>query len=441
MTDLKRVAVEVVREARKEPVIGVEVLVVHSEQRDWRSDRPSPTRSEAGTSTVRVFLDGGRSAEVAREGLDPAVGVAAFHEAAALAAAAPPDPSAALAPRLDVPSRGLGICDPRQSILTDEDRQEALTWNVEACREVGAGVLPGLFVYRERVEQRAFASSRGVEALEKSTRFGLSGSASAAEAPEHLARAENASRNFADVASRPLGTDLGRMVLSMSRTASLPRSPSPILLSPVVVSQLLPEIMQVFRRETVEDTFLARHLNTALGVERLHVIDDASIPGALATRAFDDRGIPPVPVPLLREGVASGLFQGVGAARRRDQRPTGHETQGGGLWLGNLIVRPGGRSRNMIFPELGQFVLAEELVEPVVFDVKTGALRLRVRGFLAAAGAQSSAGQLGHIGVLTLETTVPELFRSIRELASDHERHGIVDTPSWVLSGPWFTVA
>ena len=92
MTDLKRVAVEVVREARKEPVIGVEVLVIHSEQRDWRSDRPSPTRSEAGTSTVRVFLDGGRSAEVAREGLEPAVGVAAFHEAAALAAAAPPAP-------------------------------------------------------------------------------------------------------------------------------------------------------------------------------------------------------------------------------------------------------------------------------------------------------------------------------------------------------------
>jgi predicted Zn-dependent protease len=431
MSEVKQTPAALVRLAQRRGAIAAEALVASSDQRSWRTGAAAPERNQASLMAVRVYVDGGGVGEATRGALQAEGHAELVEEALALARKAAPDPLAGPSHRLDIVTRGLGVLDSRQAHLTDPDRAEVLEWNAEGARDLLPDGHTAAFAYRELLDLRAYASSRGVEAAESSTRFGLHGQIFREGLP--LLSAENASRTFADIASRPLGVDLARLVEAMGRRASLPEGAPPLVLSPLFVSQLLPEVAMAFDREKVEagQGFLAGKMGSKIASPLVHILDDGGLPGALATRAFDDRGVPPSVIPLVREGVAHGLYQGVERARQREQRPSGHCALGGGLWLGNLVVRPGTRTRNMIFPELKAFVVVEAAVGRVRFDLQSGEVQATVRAFRG-----EGQGIIGYCGELLLRCPIEALLLAVVELASDHERHGIVDSPSWVLRGP-----
>ncbi len=137
-----------------------------------------------------------------------------------------------------------------------------------------------------------------------------------------------------------------------------------------------------------------------------------------------------MPLPLIREGTLGALYRSPRSARRYGTRPTGHTRADGSPWPGTLIVRPGGRSRNMMFPDVGRYLLIDELLDLSGVDLVTGALRLPVR---VALGEQGQI--LGGLGNAVLDTTISGLFHAIAEMASDTERHGSVDACTWVIEG------
>ena len=109
-------------------------------------------------------------------------------------------------------------------------------------------------------------------------------------------------------------------------------------------------------------------------------------------RAFDARGVF-LDLPIIREGVVGALYQDTELARELNSRPSGHEGPDG-CWPGNLVLRAGTRSRNMIFPELGPFLLLDDLnVSGRWFDLQTGKLRLKGHFF-----AGTSAEDLQYVG-------------------------------------------
>ena len=431
MSEVKQTPGALVRLAQRRGAVAAEALVASSDQRSWRTGLAAPERKQASLMALRVYVDGGGVGEATRGSLQDEGLSALVDEALAQGRQAAPDPYGGPSHRLDIATRGLGILDSRQVHLTDPDRAEVLEWNADGARELLPDGHTAAFTYRELLDQRAYASSRGVEASESSTRFGLLGQVYREGLP--LLSGENASRTFADIASRPLGVDLARLVGAMDRRAACPDGAPPLVLSPLFVSQLLPEVAMAFDREKVEagSCFLAGRMGARIASPLVHILDDGGLPGALATRAFDDRGVPPSVIPLVREGVAHGLYQGVERARQREQRPSGHCALGGGLWLGNLVVRPGTRTRNMIFPELKAFVVVEAAVGRVQVDLRSGAVSATVRAFRG-----EGQGIIGYCGELLLRCPLESLLTSVVELASDHERHGIVDSPSWVLRGP-----
>jgi hypothetical protein len=169
---------------------------------------------------------------------------------------------------------------------------------------------------------------------------------------------------------------------------------------------------------------------------RLHLYDDGLRMGGLGTRGFDDRGVPPMVVPLIREGVCGGFYQGPRIAAQADARPTGHARHDDALWPGNLVVRPGNRTRNMIFPELGAFLLIDDVLDVSGIDPRSGRVSAPVRVLVLQGTAV-----VGSPGVCRLETTADALLMGLRELASDQQRHGLVDTPTWVVEGVPLTAA
>jgi len=359
--------------------------------------------------------------------------------ARALASLAPARPGETEpAPRLDVRGRGLDICDRRLPFIDDNMRREVLESNLQACHAVDPRVRRVRFRYEELHETRAFASTAGLSVEEQGTRFALIGSASSATdaQPGRKVRGQLVSRNFAEVASRPLGHQLGTRLVATLQPAELPSTPTAVVFEQRAVAAMLPRILAAFSAERIGsgDSFLTGRVGTRVASSELHVVDDALRPGGMATRGFDERGVAPTSVNLLKEGRAAGLYQGPAAARMADARPSGHERSDGSIWPGNLVVRPGSRSRNMLFPDLGTFVIIDEIVDSASIDPASGTIDVGVLAFVADA-----SGPHGCAGVHRLRCTVDELLGGVKKVCSDQERHGIVDTATWIVNGIWLS--
>ncbi len=369
--------------------------------------------------TLRVWLEGGRAGVVAapsRGGL-----VAA---AIAAAEAAPPSSLAGPADKLPPTSGPLGIDDRRHEAIEEGDRNELLTL-AERALNLGGAQLRRLR-YVELRERRSWMSSRDVEQRSAATTYSLH--ATAALGDVELTH-RIGSRHFSDVASLPFGTELRRRLDGLSRKASLPGAPLPVVLDPRGMASLVRSIAPAFAAQSVATgNFLSGRLNRPLASPILHLTDDAGLASGLHTRAFDDRGVPPITVTLLKEGVPAGLFHDPESARAHGLRPTGHYLDGD-LRPSNLVVRPGSRTRNVILTELKDHLAADEL-PPV--DLATGRMHGPVR-----LGVVSGGQRVGAVTAV-LDVDVPTLLARITEVASDQERTEEVDAPTTIFDPlPW----
>lgn len=436
MTDLRRLSALLLAEARSAGAQWSEVVLAETTTRIATNRRdPCKVLGPEVAASLRVGLEDGRVGRIARA--NPAESDAAGMAGRALAEAkrAEPDPFDLPAEKMDLLAQGLQIADPRLSRLEDGDRRDVLSYNEDAARTLGRGVQVVGFQYEEILHRRLISTSRGQDGLETGSRFRLRGSVRPSGQPGLEISGVVESRRFADVASVPMGTEIGRRALALAGPATWPERPLPLVLEPRVLARLLPLVATAFDADLVAAgrSFVRSDALTAvqaIGSTKLHIVDDASLPGALETRAFDDRGVPPMPLPLIREGTLGALYRSPRSARRHGTRPTGHTLADGGAWPGTLVVRPGGRSRNMMFPDVGRYLVIDEILDLSGLNLATGALSLPVRVGL---------GELGHVlgglGMARLETTLSALFGAIQEMASDTERHGSVDACTWVLDG------
>jgi len=337
-----------------------------------------------------------------------------------------PTPFAGPPERYEQVGTGLGVFDRRQASIEDADREEAVNENVEDARSV-SGVKPLSFRYTEVLSDRAVHASIGPRSTEQSTHYTMTGRVGNGT---HVVEQAVQSRLFADVASLPLGADLAKQVMLYQDPAVLPTEALPVVIHPRAISRIMAAVLPAFDRRLIDDgkSFLTE--GRRVGSEKLHAIDDARMPGGFASRAFDTRGVPSLDLPLIREGVVGALYQDTELSRELNSRPSGHEGPGG-CWPGNLVMRAGTRSRNMIFPDLGPFLLLDELeVSGKWFDLQTGKLRLKGHFF-----AGTAADNLEYVGLHKISTSFVDLWSGIQEVANDQQRFGYVDVSTWVVDG------
>ncbi|MBM4364760.1 MAG: hypothetical protein FJ102_00985 [Deltaproteobacteria bacterium] len=404
-----------VDQARRGGARACEVLRCQSEERVMTAWRGRPQRSEVTTFTVRAWLDGGRGGVGRGPSGDRAV-------ADALAAAAQAESSAVAGPadRMPAVTGPLGIDDRRHAGIAELDRNEVLQTAERALSQ--GGVALHRIEYRERREVRAYLSTREIELEAGSTAYALEAEASLAG---RTLRHRIASRHFSDVASLPFGTDLRRRLESLVPPGPVPSRLLPVVLDPRAMAALVRGIAPAFAATVIDRSFLGAFRGKALASPALHLTDDAGLASGLRTRTFDDRGVPPIAVALLKEGVVNSLYHDPESARALGLRPTGH-CGPDGLAPANLVVRPGSRTRNVILTELKDYVVVDEL-PPV--DLATGRLEGVVDALLVA-GGQRVAGFRALIA-----TDIHTLLHQVSELAADQERSEEVDAPTTVFEG------
>jgi predicted Zn-dependent protease len=343
--------VAVLDQVREGGARAAEVLRVRRVALEQVGAREAPVRRDELVFRVRLWREGGRVGFASGPMASDVVA-----RALAAASAAPLDPLAGPAERMAIRTGSLGIDDHRHPSIGEADRVEILQFVERAFAQ--GGLRPRALRYREVREERAWMSTRGVEATEGATTYELAATVATGDVE---ASGRVASRHFSDVASIPFGPELRRRVEALARPAPRPGPGLPLVLEPRVFADLVRAFARAFVAPGVGTAhFVGPLAGKRLASPVLHVTDDAGLVGGLYTRAFDDRGVPPIAVTLLKEGVVHGFYHDPESARARGLRPTGHVTDG---LIGptNLIVRPGARTRNVILAELGSYLLLDRL--------------------------------------------------------------------------------
>lgn len=395
---------------------AAEVLRQRFDRLETTGCRVRPTRSSDERWTLRVWMEGGRA------GVAVAPSRAGLADVAlALAADAAPSPHAGPADRFAPIGGSLGLDDRRHATIEEADRNEFL---LLAERSLNHGTVQlQQLRYQEVRESRSLMSTREVELAGAATTYTLE--AVAGSGSLQLAH-RIASRHFSDVASLPFGTELRRRIEGLLRPVALPVSGWPLVIDPRAAADFFRRLAPAFCADAVRaGNFLASRLGKPLSSSVLHITDDAGLSSGLFSRTFDDRGVPPIPVTLLKEGVPNSLYHDPESARALGLRPTGHVTDGA-LRPTNLVVRPGSRTRNVILAELSEHLVIDDLPP---LNLATGRLVGPVLVGVVRGGQREGAA------VAQLDLDVRDLLSCVHEVASDQERNGEVDAPTMVLRG------
>ncbi len=420
--------------ARRLGAKGAEVLVTTMEGIILEVQRRKIVRNDATHSdqvVVRCWDE--RGGEGVAKATSPSEGL--VEEALAKAVRATGDMAAGPVGRLSAPIGGLGIDDRRHSLLTLNDRSDVILSAEKGARSADRRVRTDGFRYGDRRVHRQFVNSRGLSFQDWSTFYEAQGTVLITDDFGDIALTDElSSRAFASIASMPFGSSLVERLLALTGPPQKIAGPVRVLLPPRVVASLFEKIGTLFSVDDLETgrTFLGRAAQAAgnqpIFDTRVHLLDDGTVPGSLRTHAFDDRGVTPVPLTLLKEGKVDGRFIDPNTARRRDLRSTGH-WYGDGMRPNNLILRGGNRSINVLLSEAEEPVLVVDAATGGLDEV-TGEIRWRVFGRLIRKNQL-----IGPVRGALLTGNVLEVLKGGVDLASDTDRLGHVDAPGMLLDG------
>lgn len=382
--------------------------------------------------SIRIWVDGGREGRATGE-VDAIESL--YAEAVRVAEGAARWPDAGPVGRTAAEGVAPDISDRRYAKLTREHRLEALVGAERAGLEVDPELQVLDLTYQDARQFRTFANSRGVRLHEPSTWHRLQGTV--ADPVTGLSLRESLhDRSFATIASVPFTSSLGKRLVELRGDRATLDGPVRAVLTPWATAQLLRLLGPHFRWAALEEgsSFLAR---ARPGGEirfssLLHLVDDGLLSGGLRSRSFDDRGVSPVPLTLIRDGVVEGWFEGVDEARLRGVRPTGHETDGF-LHPSNLVIRGGLRSVNALLAEQDVPVLILDHLRGLEsgLDLRSGALDCRASGRVVLPRNEVA----GQMPFLRLRGNLAEVFGNVLDLASDTDRYGGIDAVGLLVDG------
>ncbi|HEX6219246.1 MAG TPA: TldD/PmbA family protein [Sphingomicrobium sp.] len=398
------------------------------------------SRSEGEEVGLRFFI-GQRSATVASSDFSEDALKALVERAAAMAAEAPEDPYAGLAPD-DLLHRGpLPDIDAEDGSDVDPAalRERALAAEAAALGIAGVTNSSGGSA-SSSASTVALATSAGFAGAYHVTGYGCSVSVVAGEgAGMQRDHAGHGTRHLADLDS---AEDIGRLAGERAVARLQPVRPTvgkmPVLFDPRVASTLLSHFAGAISGASVarKSSFLQDKLGERIFAPGVTIVDDPLRRRGSRSRPFDGEGLAVARRELIADGVLTGWMAESASARQLGIEPTGNASRGAGGAPGagpsNLYIEAGKRTRDQLLATYPEALLVIELIGQGVNGV-TGDYSRGAAGFLVRDGAIAEP-----VSGITIAGNLLDMFATL-EPASDLEFRRGVDAPTILV--PQMTVA
>jgi PmbA protein len=397
-------------------------------------------RSEGEEIGLRLFI-GKRNATVASSDLSKEAMQILVERALAMAAEAPEDQYAGLAPDellfrgvpadLDLDDgRDPDPAELRERALAAEDAARAID-GVTNSGGAGASASASTF---------AIANSNGFAAATRAT--GYSNSVSVVAGTGSTMQRDYAwhsARHLADLeAADEIGDRAAKRAVSRLNPVSIKAGVMPVLFDPRVATTLLGHFVAAISGSAIarQTSFLLDALETQVFADGVTIHDDPFRKRGLRSRAFDGEGLPVRAMNLVDNGVLTSWLADSASARQLGIQPTGHAIRGvsgsPGAGPANLTIAAGSRSREEMIAGIRQGILVTELIGQGVNGV-TGDYSRGAAGFLITDGEIGPA-----VSEITVASNLKQIFAML-EPASDLRLRRGIDSPTLLV--PQMTVA
>ena len=397
-------------------------------------------RSEGEEVGLRVFL-GQRSATVASSDFAEESLAELVRRALAMAAEAPEDPYAGLAPDALLHRGEMPFIDSVDEADPDPDALRATALAAERAGLAVPGVTnssggsagsSGSIV--------ALATSAGFSGIYRASGYSCSVSVIAGEgATMQRDHAWHGVRHLADLdPADAIGRLAGeRAVARLGPIKPRPRR-MPVLFDPRVASSLLGHFCGAISGASVarKSSFLQDRLGEQVFASGVSIVDDPLRRRGLRSRPFDGEGLSVARRELVADGVLTSWLAESASARQLGIQPTGHAARGAsgapGAAPSNLYIAAGKRSREELLAAFPEAVLVTELIGQGVNGV-TGDYSRGAAGFLVRGGEIAEP-----VAEITIAANLVDMFATL-EPASDLEFRRGIDSPTLLV--PEMTVA
>ena len=397
-------------------------------------------RSEGEEIGLRVFR-GAKSATVASSDLSDEALSALVGRVLAMAAEAPEDRFAGLAPAELLMSEKLPDLD-------NWDAQEpdpAALKSRALAAEAAALAVPGVTNSNggsasASASTIALATSHGFSGAYRASGHSCSAGVVAGEGSamqrDHAWHSARHAEDLEDPAE--IGRRAG--IRAVARLGNVRVAPGklPVLFEPRVAGTLLGHFAAAIAGSSVarKSSFLLDKLGSQVFAKGVTIHDDPLRKRGLRSRAFDGEGLPVRPMDIVDDGVLTTWLATSADARQLGIQPTGHAVRGTsgapGAGPSNFYLAAGARSREELLAAFPRAILVTELIGQGVNGV-TGDYSRGAAGFLIDQG-----DIVGPVAEITIASNLKDMFATLVPGSDLRFRRGI-DAPTVLV--PEMTVA
>lgn len=214
----------------------------------------------------------------------------------------------------------------------------------------------------------------------------------------------------------------------------LPTGKYTLILPPDVSASLIEEVGSLFCSSEIHRgrSMMKGKVGETIAGSCFTLIDDARIPGRIASSFFDGEGYPTGRTSLVERGVARNYLYNMQYAAKDGTVSTGNASRGFSslpdVGASNLLVEPGLRTRESLVESVSNGILVVELMGLHTLDPVSGDFSLGAKGLRVVEGRRESP-----VGGVTIAGNLLDFLRRIVAVGSDLEFFGRVGTPTLLV--------
>ena len=269
----------------------------------------------------------------------------------------------------------------------------------------------------------AIANSKGIAgSYDKSFIGGFVMAMAADESDRSVAYGFDFGSRLADFMPTGIGTDAARKAVGMLGGRPVPTQRAPVVYSPMAATSVLGALSRALGAGAMQRnrSFLEGKIGQTVAADMVSVLDNGRLPGGIATRPFDDEGVPTAATRLIDEGVLqTALHDHYTATRDGTASSTGNASRRSHasmptLDASNFYFQPGHETPEEVIGGVEQGLYVESVMNTASINPISGDYSISAKGYWI------ENGELSHpVNEVTIALSMQELLQNIKAIGSD----------------------
>ena len=269
----------------------------------------------------------------------------------------------------------------------------------------------------------AIANSKGIAgSYDKSSIGGFVMAMAADENDRSMAFGFDFGSRLADFMPSAIGKDAARKAVGMLGGKPVPTQRATVVYSPMAATSVLGALSRALGAGAMQRnrSFLEGKIGQTVAADMVSVLDNGRLPGGIATRPFDDEGVPTAATRLIDEGVLqTALHDHYTATRDGTASSTGNASRRSHasmptLDASNFYFQPGHQTPEEVIGGVEQGLYVESVMNTASINPISGDYSISAKGYWI------ENGELSHpVNEVTIALSMQELLHNIKAIGND----------------------